>query len=332
MRARRRAGHGRQHGRRARPRAAAGRRRPQPRHQRHRLRASSDRADGRPDRHRGRVRRRHRPLPPARLHAQRHQGDRRRRPPARRRHRSRSTTSPSPSRPEPAASCSSPTSTVSAPRTAPMPPGCSAGCAPTSTRGQLARAAVEGVVCNLLDGADALGRERRPSRAGSCSSAAGHAAPPTGRSSPTSAADRWSCPREEELVARGAALQAAAVLAGRTVDVVAAEWGTGPVRTVRPDETVARAEIRIRYSVEVERGGPGGAGRTDRPSSRPSTSRRSPTATAWWAASAQSRCGAGAGPRAPRGRGWSARWRACRSRGAGGCRPWRRSSTRRSSR
>ena len=38
-------------------------------------------------------------------------------------------------------------------RTCPTPPACSPGCAATCSREQLARAAVEGVVCGLLDGA-----------------------------------------------------------------------------------------------------------------------------------------------------------------------------------
>ena len=58
----------------------------------------------------------------------------------------------------PAASCSSPTSTASAPRTDPTPPERSPACAPTPAAAQLARAAVEGVVANLLAGADALER------------------------------------------------------------------------------------------------------------------------------------------------------------------------------
>ena len=51
----------------------------------------------------------------------------------------------------------------------------------------------------------------RPATGGSCSSAAAPAAPPTARSSPTSPAGPCSSPTPSELVARGAAVQAAAV-------------------------------------------------------------------------------------------------------------------------
>ena len=69
---------------------AAGRRRHLDRHVGHRLRRQRH-ADGRPDGRRGRLRRRHRPLPAPRVHPQRHEGDRRRRPAPRRRPRPAST-------------------------------------------------------------------------------------------------------------------------------------------------------------------------------------------------------------------------------------------------
>ena len=77
-----RSGHRRQHGRRAGRRAATGRRRRVDRDLRHGVRRERH-ADRRCVRDRRRVRRRHRTAPPARLHAQRHQGDRRRRSAAR---------------------------------------------------------------------------------------------------------------------------------------------------------------------------------------------------------------------------------------------------------
>ena len=94
----RRPGNRRQHGRRAGARSAARRPRAQPRHQRHRVRGQRP-PERRPDRHRRRLRRRHGTLPAPRVHAERHEGDRRRRAPARRRHRpawtrSRSTAPP----------------------------------------------------------------------------------------------------------------------------------------------------------------------------------------------------------------------------------------------
>ena len=65
-------------------------------------------------------------------------------------------------------------------------------------------------------------------------------------------------PDADELVARGAALQASAVLTGRSFDDVAAAWGLGPARTVDPDLSVDRAAVRAAYTdalLAVERTG-----------------------------------------------------------------------------
>ena len=116
------------------------------------------------------------------------------------------------------------------------------------TRQQLARAAVEGVVCNLLAGADQLARwEPRVTTGrviligGGARSAAYQrvVADLTGRP--------VLVPDAGEPVARGAAVQAAAVLSGQSVDDVAAAWGLGIATTVEPDPTVDRAAIRDAY-------------------------------------------------------------------------------------
>ena len=107
-------------------------------------------------RRRGRgVRRRDRSLPAARVHAERDEGDRRGRAAARRRPRRVSTSWRSTRRRERAAWCSCRTSTVSARPTA-RRVGIGPGLRSGTSREQLARAAVEGVVCGLLDGLDAL--------------------------------------------------------------------------------------------------------------------------------------------------------------------------------
>jgi xylulokinase len=115
------------------------------------------------------------------------------------------------------------------------------------TREQLARAAVEGVVCGLLDGLDALRQ---------------HAAV-TGRVVLTGGASRSSAVRRvfaslcdlpvvvseaEESVAAGACAQAAAVLAGDDPLHVAGAWGLGRVADVETLDAVDHADVRARYA------------------------------------------------------------------------------------
>jgi xylulokinase len=117
-----------------------------------------------------------------------------------------------------------------------------------ATPGQLARAAVEGVVCNLLAGADALG-----GTAGGTVFLVGGAAHSrayrrvvadlTGRS--------VRVPADDELVAAGAAVQAAALHHGGDFAEVADAWGLGRGDTIEPDETVDRLGIRAAYADAV---------------------------------------------------------------------------------
>jgi xylulokinase len=119
------------------------------------------------------------------------------------------------------------------------------------TPAQLARAAVEGVVCNLLAGADALGPETADGSVflvgGAARSAAYRrvVADLTGRP--------VLVPSEDELAAAGAAVQAAAVHHGRDVAQVAEAWGLGRGETVEPDGTVDRSAIRSVYADTVAR-------------------------------------------------------------------------------
>jgi len=96
------------------------------------------------------------------------------------------------------------------------------GLRPDVTPEQLARATVEGVVANLLAGAEALGveAERVHLIGGGARSAAYRqvVADLTGRP--------VVVPDEDELVARGAALQAAAVLLDRSLDDLMEAWTT----------------------------------------------------------------------------------------------------------
>jgi xylulokinase len=108
----------------------------------------------------------------------------------------------------------------------------------------LARAAVEGVVCNLLEGADALppGDGRVFLIGGGAHSAAFRrvVADLLGRS--------VIVPTGDELVACGAALQAAVVLHGAAFADVAAAWNLGSGAVIEPDLGVDRDAIRAAYA------------------------------------------------------------------------------------
>jgi xylulokinase len=111
-------------------------------------------------------------------------------------------------------------------------------------REQLARAAFEGVVCNLLAGA-----ERLPECDGRVVLLGGGAhsdayrrivADLTGR--PVVVTD------VDELVAAGAAVQAAVALTGSTFDAVVDAWNLRAGRIVEPDPPVDAVGIRERYA------------------------------------------------------------------------------------
>jgi len=55
-------------------------------------------------------------------------------------------------------------------------------------------------------------------------------------------------PHEDELVACGAAVQAAAVLHGCDFDDLAAAWSLGTGDVIEPDTTIDRAAIRAAYA------------------------------------------------------------------------------------
>lgn len=118
-----------------------------------------------------------------------------------------------------------------------------------ATRPQLARAAIEGVVANLLAGADELARgepgvtEKRVLLIGGGARSAAYrqvVADLTGRP--------VLVPGDDELVARGAAVQAAAVLSGRSLDDIADAWDIGLVATIDPDPSVDGAAVRAAYA------------------------------------------------------------------------------------
>ncbi len=128
---------------------------------------------------------------------------------------------------------------------------------------QLARAAFEGVVCGLLDAFDALGDAGVPTDRGRVLVVGGGA-----HSSvyPQLLADLLQRPVEvaatAEYVARGACVQAAAVLTGNDVATVARKWARGDGRTVDPDRTVDAARVRAQYRDLLQRTHPGSGDRT----------------------------------------------------------------------
>ena len=115
----------------------------------------------------------------------------------------------------------------------------------------LARAAVEGVVCNLLAGAEALdtgiGAGAVFLVGGAARSAAYRrvVADLTGRT--------VQVPADDELVAGGAAVQAAAIHHGCDLTDLAGAWGLGRGETLEPDDRVDRIAIRAAYADAVGR-------------------------------------------------------------------------------
>ncbi len=101
-------------------------------------------------------------------------------------------------------------------------------------------------MCNLLEGADALGWEGGEGRVfligGAAQSAAYRrvVADLTGRP--------VLVPSEGELVAAGAAVQAAAVHLGCDFAQVSEAWGLGVGELVEPDDAVDRSAVRAAYA------------------------------------------------------------------------------------
>jgi xylulokinase len=110
----------------------------------------------------------------------------------------------------------------------------------------LARAAVEGVVCNLLAAADSLGT---PAAGGKVWLVGGGARSAAYRRVVADLTGRVvQVPSDDELVAGGAAVQAAAVLLGCGFAQVTEAWNLGRGQVVEPDDTVDRAGIRDAYA------------------------------------------------------------------------------------
>jgi len=127
--------------------------------------------------------------------------------------------------------------------------GTLAGLRSDVTPAQLARAAVEGVVCNLLQGAEALGWGSTDARVFLIG---GAARSPAYRRVVADLTGRViQVPSEEELVAAGAAVQAAGVHLGCGFAQVSDAWGLGRGDVVEPDDAVDRSAILAAYAEAV---------------------------------------------------------------------------------
>jgi len=133
--------------------------------------------------------------------------------------------------------------------------GMANGLRPTTTPTQLARAAHEGVLCILLDAVEALAEAGV--EVGAEAGAAELRLVGGGARSvayPRILADLHQgpvrVPDDDEAPATGAAVQAAAVAAGTTIDEVVDRWGLregGTITEPDPDLAAAAAETRARY-------------------------------------------------------------------------------------
>jgi len=128
----------------------------------------------------------------------------------------------------------------------PAATGALTGLRSDATAAEIARAAVEGVVCNLLEGVGALDAF---DQGGRVFVIGGGARSPAYRQIVADLTGRAVVvPHEDELVACGAAVQAAAVLHGCDFDDLAAAWSLGTGDVIEPDTTIDRAAIRAAYA------------------------------------------------------------------------------------
>jgi xylulokinase len=121
-----------------------------------------------------------------------------------------------------------------------------------ATRAEFARASIEGVVCGLLDGLDALGAAG-VTTSGRLYILGGGAKSSAYRQTVADLAKRSIVvPSAEEHVATGAAVQAAAVVSGRSAEAlaeIAASWGLGAGVEVSPAASAEAADgVRERYA------------------------------------------------------------------------------------
>jgi xylulokinase len=117
------------------------------------------------------------------------------------------------------------------------------------TREQLARATYEGVVCGLLDGLDALDTAGAPAAGARVVLVGGGSRSTTYQRVVADLSGRTvEVHGDEEQVAKGACVQAAAVLHGTSPTEIAAAWKHAPSAVIEPDPEVDRDAIRNSYA------------------------------------------------------------------------------------
>jgi xylulokinase len=116
-----------------------------------------------------------------------------------------------------------------------------------TSRGQIARAAFEGVVCGLLDGLDALTDTIGTAPARIVLVGGGAGSPTYRRTVADLSGLPVVCRAEGEHVATGACVQAAATISGRSIAGIQKAWDLAVGTVTEPDPSVDRAAIRDRY-------------------------------------------------------------------------------------
>ncbi|MCY3960591.1 MAG: xylulokinase [bacterium] len=125
-----------------------------------------------------------------------------------------------------------------------------------TTREELALAAHDGVLCGLLDGLDAL-RRAGVDASGRLHLIGGGARSAAYRVRAAALHDAAiTVPDDDEIVALGAAVQAAAVAAGSHPVEVAAQWPLGQGTLVDPPPGIDGREVRARYAEQQRRAFP----------------------------------------------------------------------------
>ena len=122
----------------------------------------------------------------------------------------------------------------------------------STTPADVARAAVDGVVCGLLDARDQLG-QLVPVDGRTFVIGGGARSSALGQSVADLADAEAVVPDATELVAAGACVQAASVLRGLAPEEVATQWHLSSGHTVEPRQGVARGAVRRAYAMASDR-------------------------------------------------------------------------------
>ncbi|MGH9068683.1 MAG: xylulokinase [Acidimicrobiales bacterium] len=135
----------------------------------------------------------------------------------------------------------------------PLATGTLTGLRSDSSRAQVARAAVEGVVCGLLDGLDSLAGAGVAVDGQLTLTGGGARSEAYRRVLADLSGREVMVPEDQEMVARGACLQAAAVAGGVSVHDILGTWPRPRETGVEPSPGVDATGIRERYKEAADR-------------------------------------------------------------------------------